>query len=616
MTVTVRLEEPSGGGSGVAEDLSTAELDTTLYLAPDGAGGVHWVPFPPLVPPNVEDLPTAELDTTLYLAPDGAGGLVWSPFPIVDHSALSGVTPDQHHAQQHVLGGADHAADTLVDINTKVSDYDLASVTKARMDFYVRDDIGNDANPGTLLLPLKTIDEAERRIPYIVAYPGVIHLGTHPAGGWIMPTFRARLLLDHIVVVGDGAGEAGVDGFTEVVASTVALAGSGNRKVVSAALGAVSHGGFGDLSCLTIEILSGAAIGDRRTIRRNTATDIIPVAAFSAAVAPGDSYRIVRPAIDIITYVDWNNNSVLIRGTASSNRVFDNIPSPTSDIGYPSLVLCNLNINVNNAGTYAQIILDNANCLLLGCTSEVNIGLTGVGTYQFGVETYYGGTYYGDAANEGVPLGRIIFGCPSSMSWSGWGLGSPNANANVLLYSADVCCKGFLCCGNIETSGGILHVIGGCAYGAGGLNVDEHVDFFSRVHIDATYETIELGGTGTTTGVRACNTCSCILDASGLDGAKVIARGNSYGILGYRGGLLQINSIHTGDVEIYGAVGIAVYQRSEVCVVSTNLPLVTATSSHDFTVNGGLAFHPIADLVMSSHFHDSLYGSIYHTGDL
>jgi len=31
-----------GGGSGVAEDLTTAETDTTLVLAPDGAGGVEW----------------------------------------------------------------------------------------------------------------------------------------------------------------------------------------------------------------------------------------------------------------------------------------------------------------------------------------------------------------------------------------------------------------------------------------------------------------------------------------------------------------------------------------------------------------------------------------------
>lgn len=69
--LTVRF---GNGGVPLVEDLATLELNTNMYLAPDGAGGVVWRA---VTYPNVEALPTAEVDTGKYLAPDGAGGLVW-----------------------------------------------------------------------------------------------------------------------------------------------------------------------------------------------------------------------------------------------------------------------------------------------------------------------------------------------------------------------------------------------------------------------------------------------------------------------------------------------------------------------------------------------------------
>jgi hypothetical protein len=49
-------------------------------------------------PLNVEDLPTTELDDTLVLRPDGAGGVVFAvnPAGVTDHGALTGLDDDDH----------------------------------------------------------------------------------------------------------------------------------------------------------------------------------------------------------------------------------------------------------------------------------------------------------------------------------------------------------------------------------------------------------------------------------------------------------------------------------------------------------------------------------------
>jgi len=50
----------------------------------------------------------------------------------INHGDLGGVTSDQHHAQQHALAGADHAADTLANLNLKVSDATLDDSSATR----------------------------------------------------------------------------------------------------------------------------------------------------------------------------------------------------------------------------------------------------------------------------------------------------------------------------------------------------------------------------------------------------------------------------------------------------------------------------------------------------
>ena len=47
------------------------------------------------------------------------------PAPTIAHSATTGQTADDHHNQQHALGGADHTAATLAELNALVSDATL-----------------------------------------------------------------------------------------------------------------------------------------------------------------------------------------------------------------------------------------------------------------------------------------------------------------------------------------------------------------------------------------------------------------------------------------------------------------------------------------------------------
>lgn len=120
-----------------------------------------------------------------------------------------------------------------------------------------------------------------------------IHLGrAATAAGYDAIRVRPKDIESNIYWIGDGAGQSGETGFTTLVATVASAAGTSQTQVVStAALTIDAHKGK------TIEIMSGAAIGDRRTIRNNDATTFFPVRQFTAAVAVGDTYRVIEPDV-------------------------------------------------------------------------------------------------------------------------------------------------------------------------------------------------------------------------------------------------------------------------------------------------------------------------------
>lgn len=185
-----------------------------------------------------------------------------------------------------------------------VSDYSpLRGEVVRDLDLYVAPGAAaaSDSNPGSLALPLATFAEVQRRLARIALVNVGARVVVHLASGqyeWAA-TLGPIQLRGPIAIVGDGAGQPGDDGFTVLQAPAAAAAGTGLRVIVDPVGGLTVNALVGK----TIEVLSGAAVGDRRQIRSNTATDILPVRAFTAAVAPGDSFRIVESGI-VITLPD------------------------------------------------------------------------------------------------------------------------------------------------------------------------------------------------------------------------------------------------------------------------------------------------------------------------
>lgn len=190
---------------------------------------------------------------------------------------------------------------------------------KARLDLYVSDVNGNDANSGlTPASPVKTLAGAIAKITFnVVAFDVVIHVGRHAGAGYTWATLDSYYLVDgaSMYVYGDGAGQAGEDGFTVLKATGPSLAGTTTAVVKDAAMVVNTYRGK------TIEILSGAAIGNRRTINYNTGTDIVPTVQFSAGIVAGDTYRIIDSAV-VVNTPAFPGTTLIARGVGSPRKSF------------------------------------------------------------------------------------------------------------------------------------------------------------------------------------------------------------------------------------------------------------------------------------------------------
>lgn len=159
-----------------------------------------------------------------------------------------------------------------------------SSTTAEVLLLYVDAALGNDDNTGERLTPLASITAAEALIPDIVKHEVVIEVAPHPGAGYAWPTFRARVF--------SGAGAAIYVTFPEVnviVSGDVAQGGTTLELLITS-------GGLtpGALDGKTLEILDGVAVNNRRMIRNNTTTDIIPCAEFTDTPA-GASYQVFEP---------------------------------------------------------------------------------------------------------------------------------------------------------------------------------------------------------------------------------------------------------------------------------------------------------------------------------
>jgi len=180
----------------------------------------------------------------------------------------SPATNTANNAALAALSSALTAAFTAADVTTLANANEYSDLvtsllngtlfTTAEMDIYVRAIGGNDANPGTMDLPLATLGAAFAKIPCFVNHRIIIHVGSHVGDGYAWTTIEPRLLGENIYIYADGANAS--SGKDILVASSTVLAGS-SASVIKC------NNTIDGCQGATIEILTGASTGDRRTIK-------------------------------------------------------------------------------------------------------------------------------------------------------------------------------------------------------------------------------------------------------------------------------------------------------------------------------------------------------------
>jgi hypothetical protein len=270
---------------------------------------------------------------------------------------------------------------------------------------------GSDANPGTdPSQPLATLDHAVDLANEIITVrqPVRIHL---PSGNWTMTRpIRVQSPQAPVVVIGDGAGIPGDDGFQVVAGPFTAQAGSTTTSLVTP--GGDPVDGY---QHLTVQMLSGTAIQNRRHVRNNAAAAITPDAPFTAAPANGDSYRIVRSAVTV-TFPAGNADIVVGSGAIIPPQLsIGDALQPTQPlVGF-------VNLNLHHAGSPARKAFS-APVQFYGCRATSDIASVS----WSGREVYVGCDQPGGQATLGP-----VCGMPSFKSWSGWGLFVDGATLNV-----------------------------------------------------------------------------------------------------------------------------------------------------------------------------------------
>ncbi len=199
-----------------------------------------------------------------------------------------------------------------------------ALVPSAVQHVYVSAAAGNDANDGSSAAKAKaTLASAVALVPTLLGGMFIIHCasGSYQAPA-TPPSVDALNRYAMIAIVGDGGGQAGDDGFTQV-ASLTAGSGSTNGNVVSttSSMTVDQHQGA------VLEVLTGAAAGCRRTLNGNTTTTLqldyplVDSSGNTVAMVAGATFRIVRPAVVITANVDGMSGTALSQGVVPTNLV-------------------------------------------------------------------------------------------------------------------------------------------------------------------------------------------------------------------------------------------------------------------------------------------------------
>lgn len=152
---------------------------------------------------------------------------------------------------------------------------------------YVSTANGDDTNTGdSPAAPMATMQAFIDRHPAPPLGGYCFHLDTGTHDNWSFP--RGWGTYEPVIVIGDGAGQPGDDGFVELQASEASQGGSTTTVIVT------SGGAVAAWLGKTLEVTSGAAAGARRSINRVSGANLHVPRQLTGFVA-GDSYRVIEP---------------------------------------------------------------------------------------------------------------------------------------------------------------------------------------------------------------------------------------------------------------------------------------------------------------------------------
>lgn len=456
-------------------------------------------------------------------------------------------------------------------------------ITQGEVNFWVRTD-GDDNNSGTEAAPFASLERAYQSIPIIVTHPVIIHLGVHSGSGWPYVTLGQHLMRAPIIVIGDGAGSG--DGFTELL-SGAAEAGSSQYQISSSGLTLNAFRGK------TILVTSGAATGDRRHVNYNDTGALYPNTPFTAAVATGDTFRVVGPAVNILlndTFIEEKSPLVSGCGQADSfvtasrnnNKVwFVNVGIQTTVMS--PLILSSSSViffGVELINDWVNLVYIKGSQLLLGREAEVF-------TVQSG----------------GCPTAQALLGVPNYLSWDGWGLTSYGPTA----FADGGSVFGTLIAPQLSVQGSDVTLIGGNIY-ENGLQAGPHVGWGE----------VKVEGRAAQTPFRVRSTTGSAFLS--LEGGKMLVNGGSNAIVidgaldhGFEsrdGSEIRIAGSLTGNADKFGHF----VEFGGLIDVHDGLPTATGTLG-DITPDRGVSIYPNSSLVAGTAYVDAIHGRIqrgYH----
>lgn len=332
---------------------------------------------------------------------------------------------------------------------TAVPPAESASAVGGTVEMWVGQD-GSDSAEGSQAAPLATLAEALRRAigDGDVDVRTVIWLMERTDGQrYEIPAIDVSALNAPLEIVGIGDIE---------VATGTAAGGSGTNVVIDSGLTP------DDFRGRFIEITSGPALGDKRGVNDNDATDIVPCAPFSAAVANGNTYRIFRPSVGVSIDPTLINSPWLRHVAPGSSALVS-----TAAVDMPLLYLVNVNLDPIQASG-RPLILVNSTIALFGVEFE-GFGPGGLGLAGIDYDsTIMMGT---DAADEGTVVQEqranigLRHGAPLKTSWVGYGVVNPNLNDFPLWRSIRV--HGFIVLERFVSFGVRGLLLGGAFYANG-----------------------------------------------------------------------------------------------------------------------------------------------------